>query len=254
MQARKRGQMYIEKNLQSLAHDLQLCRCQAMYGSDKGYIHSYLQNFYQPLLQDFMCPNSILEIGIYKGSSMVLWRTALPNSHLTGIDIQDHKNLNPEFKVLKDAGVFALHYGDAYTSEKIYSELGKYDLVIDDGPHTYDSQIMAIKFRNLLSQDGILVIEDVPNMDYRLRSIRRSLPKEDRKNLSGVGFTHLTGRHDDALIVYCSDPKFREWKKTNLSWISRNSFIQTYVISILPISRFFFRLVSRRTRRINHKV
>jgi hypothetical protein len=244
--------MFSGGNLQSLAHDLRLCRCQAECGSDKGYIHSYLEKFYEPLLRTFKHPESILEIGIYKGSSLVLWRYAFPNCSLTGIDIQDFIDLNPMFKSQKDSGVFNLFYGDAYNSEKIYSALDKYDLIIDDGPHTLESQIEVIRFRELLTQGGILVIEDVPNLHFRLRCIRRELPKELRENLFAVGYGHLTGRFDDGLIVYCEDPRFREWVNSNVSWLSRSPLLQSYLISLLPLTRGFFRLISRRTRHISH--
>ena len=114
--------MSIGINLQELAHDLRLCRCQAIFGTDKGYIHSYLANFYQPLLESRNFINSILEIGIFKGSSLVLWNKALPNTLLVGVDIEDQPGLNPDFNLLKAEHRFIFRYGDAYGEDDFFQD------------------------------------------------------------------------------------------------------------------------------------
>ena len=245
--------MSVEVNLQELAHDLRLCRCQAIFGTDKGYIHSYLANFYQPLLESRNFIDSILEIGIFKGSSLVLWNKALPNALLVGVDIEDQQGLNPDFNLLKVDHRFVFRYGDAYGEDDFFSGLGKFDLIIDDGPHSFDSQLHAIKFRKMLNLSGILIIEDVPNLHHRLRSIKSSIPKEEHKFLFGVGYVHLSGRFDDALIVYSRDPDFRRWFERNTNWISRNVLLESYLIALFPPIRNFLRLMSMRKRHNSHQ-
>lgn len=244
--------MPFEFNLEELAHDLKLCRCQASYGTDKGYIHSYLANFYQPLLESRNYIVSILEIGIFKGSSLVLWNKALPNTLLAGVDIEDQLGLNPEFKLLRGGHKFSLRYGDAYSGDDIFTGLGKFDLIIDDGPHTFKSQLHAIEFRRILNPKGIMIIEDVPNLHYRLGRIKYSIPKQERKFLFGIGYVHLSGRYDDALIIYSRDPDFKVWFRENSTWISRNVLLQSYFMASLPPIRSFFRLISISKRRKFH--
>ena len=105
----------------------------------------------------------------------------------------------------------------------------------------------------MLNPGGVLIIEDVPNLHYRLQSIKSSIPKEEHKFLFGVGYVHLSGRFDDALIVYSSDPDFRRWFKRNTNWISRNVLLESYLIALFPPVRNFLRLMSMRKRRNSHQ-
>ena len=51
----------------------------------------------------------------------------------------------------------------------IQNKLGnkKFDFILDDGPHTLESQIEFIKiYKDYLSENGILIIEDIKDLNH----------------------------------------------------------------------------------------
>ena len=51
---------------------------------------------------------------------------------------------------------------DAYSEEIVKAIKLKFDIIIDDGPHTLKSQIICIqKYYPILKKDGLLIIEDL---------------------------------------------------------------------------------------------
>lgn len=61
--------------------DLQPCK----YDTDKGegYLRVY-ERFFYPLKNAKV---NLLEVGVYKGGSLLLWRDYFPNGNIVGIDI-----------------------------------------------------------------------------------------------------------------------------------------------------------------------
>jgi hypothetical protein len=133
-------------------------------GTDKNTVHSYVNYFYEDTFQKYKDQKiSLLEIGIQGGASLRLWKEYfLESEKIIGIDISED-NVHPNYKNIP--GVTYI-YGDAYSDEIIDDEL-KFDIIIDDGPHTLDSQIKCIiKYLPKLNTGGILVIEDVQNIKW----------------------------------------------------------------------------------------
>ncbi len=128
----------------------------AVYGSDKGATaHRYVDHYERhlgPLRHHVM---SILEIGIYRGASLQMWRDYFPNAVVYGLDINDVKVGGDRIHVLR---------GDQ-SDEALLArirELGPFDVIIDDGSH-FGSDVHAT-FAGLfgsLQADGVYVIEDM---------------------------------------------------------------------------------------------
>ena len=101
--------------------------------------------------------NNILEIGVYRGDSLNLWAEYFINSKIYGIDPDTWQidiPLHSNIIILKE---------DAYRREtiKILKNVGKFDLIIDDGSHLKIHQKFVIEnYFDLLTDDGILIIED----------------------------------------------------------------------------------------------
>lgn len=117
------------------------------------YTLGYLDNFYQKLFDEQRI-ESILEIGIHRGESIRLWRCYFDNDvDIHGVDIKECKPI-PNTSLYQDnaySEIFASKFKDNYL-----------DLVIDDGPHTYESWINLIDlFYDKISYGGSLVIEDI---------------------------------------------------------------------------------------------
>ena len=128
--------------------------------SDKESSHKYFSLFYEKELSKYENENiSLLEIGIEHGHSLLIWKKFFKNCNIVAVDIQD-KITEDNKKSLKSKNI-KLFFRDAYDKE-FADTLGEFDILIDDGPHTEESQI---EFLNLycskIKKGGVLIIEDI---------------------------------------------------------------------------------------------
>jgi cephalosporin hydroxylase len=170
--------------------------------TDKNTIHSYLA-LYDELLcrKKFTCRN-MLEVGICFGGSVELWDQYFPNGTVTALDILEEKKL-PE--LLKNQNKIRLISGDAY-SPFLFTSLfrgKKFDFIIDDGPHTLESQLKFLTmYSMLLEDDGILIIEDIQDINY-LEILKENTHPDLKPFIKTFDLRKNKGRYDD--IVFCID-------------------------------------------------
>lgn len=174
-------------------------------GTDKNTYHSYIEFFYEKCFEKYKEKNiSLLEIGIQGGSSLKLWKEYFVNSkRIVGIDISED-SLAERNKNIEGVEYF---FGDAY-SEEIANQFSNFDIIIDDGPHTLESQIQFIlKYFPKLNSGGMLIIEDVEDINYTL-DFMKTFHKVCENDKSGSSYIIKTidlrnkkGRYDDILFV-----------------------------------------------------
>jgi hypothetical protein len=76
----------------------------------------------------------------------------------------------------------------------------KFDIIIDDASHLPEHQVFTCKFwSRLLKEDGLLVIEDVQNINYCPAIINALPPRFD--NARTIDLRENKNRFDDILIV-----------------------------------------------------
>lgn len=101
---------------------------------------------------------TFLEIGILDGGSLFMWRKYFgPKAKIIGID------LNPNAKKWEKDGfkIFIGNQGDRNFWNKVRSKVGKIDIVLDDGGHTYQQQIITSEsLFEKINDGGLLVVED----------------------------------------------------------------------------------------------
>ena len=101
---------------------------------------------------------TFVEIGILDGGSLEIWSNYFgTKARIIGIDI------NPECKKFenKNIEIFIGNQSDQNFWKKFYEEVGKVDIVLDDGGHTNKQQIITtIKSVPNINDGGLLVIED----------------------------------------------------------------------------------------------
>lgn len=132
-------------------------------GTDKNNPHNYVEPYGHLLGPYADKKGSLLEIGVRWGASMVLWHEFFPNYNFCFLDSEnllEEKNankLNPKR--------YQYIIGDAYTEtirNEVANKFSEFDVIIDDGPHTLESQIKCIDlYLPLLKVGGILCIEDI---------------------------------------------------------------------------------------------
>jgi hypothetical protein len=101
---------------------------------------------------------TFLEIGVYGGGSLFMWRNFFgKKARIIGID------LNPDAKKFEKYG-FEILIGsqkDEKFLEDVKKKVGKIDIVLDDGGHTYEQQIItAVSLLENIKDNGMLVVED----------------------------------------------------------------------------------------------
>ena len=115
-----------------------------------GYLDNFYQEFFDKHYDDI---KTMLEIGVKKGGSLKLWAHYFENADIHGVDISQPVSVNGA-KVYKS---------NAYSKEFVNKFDDKFfDLVIDDGPHTYQSWLDLIDlYYDKIKDGGYLIIEDI---------------------------------------------------------------------------------------------
>lgn len=105
-----------------------------------------------------LSPN-VLEIGVDKGGSLELWHHFFENANIYAIDINsDVRNIHFPFSVDIEIGD---QTDKEFLQNYVYSK-PDFDIVIDDGGHYMDQQLMSLIYLfPKLKHGGIYIIEDV---------------------------------------------------------------------------------------------
>jgi hypothetical protein len=177
-------------------------------GTDKDTFHSYIE-LYERLLTPFIDKAiTLVEIGIQYGGSMLLWQDYLPKAELVFVD-----NVNSIFpKILEhlDPDRASILFQDAYneTGADDVDYLAKsgpsggIDFIIDDGPHTLQSQEDFLRlYLPLLNKGGVAVIEDVQDVQW-FAALEAEVQKAEGEFVSEqVDLRSVKGRYDDLVFV-----------------------------------------------------
>lgn len=119
---------------------------------------SYFQT-YEELLERYRGkPIVFAEVGVYNGGSLFMWRNYFgPQARIIGID------LNPGAKKWEKDG-FEIHIGnqgDPGFWDDFFAKVGNVDVILDDGGHTNEQQIVTThKAVPHIRDGGMLIVED----------------------------------------------------------------------------------------------
>lgn len=121
---------------------------------------SVYREIFAPLVQS---PVRLLEIGVYQGASLDLWKKyfAHPETVIVGIDIEpscarfDSPDEGKRVRIGSQADSSFLH--------AVVQEFGPFDLIIDDGSHRTGDVIASFNhlFSSGLKDSGIYFVEDL---------------------------------------------------------------------------------------------
>lgn len=108
---------------------------------------------------------TFVEIGILDGGSLFMWRDYFgPKARIIGID------LNPNAMHWGSEG-FEIYIGsqsDPYFWKEFFEKVGTVDVVLDDGGHTFEQQIVTVhSCLPHVSDGGIIVVEDTHTSYFR---------------------------------------------------------------------------------------
>jgi hypothetical protein len=174
------------------------------YGyTDKDTVHYYVDS-YEQLLRPFTNRRcNLLEIGIESGGSAIMWYEHLPKSTLYLLDCQDITKA--QITSAMDPSRWSLTLRDAYTPGAVATMQqkcpGGFDIIIDDGPHTLESQqFVVVNYLPLLNHGGVLVIEDIAEFQY-VEILEHCVPASSEYGIEVIDLRSVKNRFDDVLFV-----------------------------------------------------
>lgn len=147
----------------------------------------------------------ILEIGIYSGGSLEMWKDYFgPQARIYGVDIE------PDCKAYEDeqTTVFIGDQGSRAFWAKVKSEAPLFDIVIDDGGHKPEQQIITLEeLLPHIRPGGVYLCEDIHGVENsfhlyvlglaaqlnggRMRTEDKDLVTETNAFQSAIGSIHL---------------------------------------------------------------
>lgn len=171
--------------------------------TDKNTLHSYLDTYEKTLNKIKNSAKNVLEIGISKGGSIKLWHDYFINATIYGTDIMHSDEMYSEIKNKNRIKLITSTnaYDEKIVKEHFVDKNIKFDMILDDGPHRLENQCFFAKhYSQLLSDNGILIIEDVQGMNW-VPDIINSFPENLRSNVEVIDLRSNKNRYDDILII-----------------------------------------------------
>ncbi|KQS99767.1 class I SAM-dependent methyltransferase [Cellulomonas sp. Leaf395] len=170
-------------------------------------------------------PVRVLEIGVYRGGGLTMWQRYFgKDAVIIGADID-------EAAVRATEGRFVVELGDQADPSflrGLHEKYGPFDVVIDDGGHTMEQQIVTAEtLFPLLADDGLLIVEDTHTSYWPAfggglheptsflawaRARVDDLNSQHHQDLdrSSVWSRQLGGVHFyDSVVVFDREPRFR---------------------------------------------
>jgi hypothetical protein len=134
-----------------------LSRIGSQYGTDK-VSHGFSTFYDHHLRAQRKRVAKVLEIGIFDGASLCMWRDYFPNADIHGMDLRAVK--------LDSVERITTYVGDqgnrAMLQDIIESAGTDFDLIIDDGGHTMDQQQTSLGFLfPHVRPGGYYIVEDL---------------------------------------------------------------------------------------------
>lgn len=178
--------------------------------TDKNTIHAFLPLYDSLFKKKKYTATNVLEVGLgQRGNchcgSIKLWRDYFINATTWGIEFYD-KSFVWE-GILNDDKIKLYTSIDAYDEENVEKILLstniKFDILLDDGSHELEHMKQFVKlYHRLLKDDGILVIEDIPNIGW-LNILSNEVPENLKKYIKTYDLRKEKNRFDD--IVFTID-------------------------------------------------
>jgi hypothetical protein len=176
--------------------------------TDKNTVHSYLELYETLLSPKKNTAKNILEIGIgdfkeKNGGSIKLWKAYFPNAKIYALDILPKNRVLDE--IINDERVVLFTstnaYDEKFFNENILKKNLKFDLMLDDGPHTLESMKTFIRlYSKVMTDDGILIIEDIQSIDW-WPILYREVPQHLKKFVKPYDLRKNKNRYDDMIFT-----------------------------------------------------
>lgn len=167
--------------------------------TDKFVAHQYLETY-----EKFVAPykekaRNVLEIGIWCGYSILLWHDFFTQAHIYGVDT----SAAPSF--IQKEGITTYQqnaYDTNFIEKEFINKNIKFDVIIDDGPHTSESWNFFVNhYLNLLNDGGVAIIEDIPGFTQATSLLSLASRSFKGKIYIGAFYTY-NNKYDEHVIIF----------------------------------------------------
>lgn len=169
--------------------------------TDKNTTHSYLPLYENLLVGKRDTARNVLEVGIYQGGSIKLWSDYFSSATVHAVDIMDDRNV---WEAIKHNERIVLYTNsDAYCNEFFAANFSniKFDVLLDDGPHTLESMKSFIRlYSQIMADDAILIIEDVQSWDW-IELLKKEVPENLKHFIKVYDLRPNKKRYDDIVFT-----------------------------------------------------
>lgn len=166
--------------------------------TDKAAGHSY-DLVYPELLSKYENVENftMLEVGTWRGHSMVIWSELFPDGKIYGSDI-DYSPLEIDPKEYDNMIIISEGSQD---DPNTFKGLPKFDFIIDDASHQKDLTVKTFEIlKSYLKKGGTYVIEDVNDW-----SEGGSYPEDFLSNFERIALRYNKGRADDVVLIHTKE-------------------------------------------------
>jgi len=142
--------------------------------TDKYWVHGYTKKYDKEFAEYLGKPVNLLEIGVKRGASLLLWKDVFPEGKIYGLD---RDKITRPIADLSKFKIFTGNQQDRKFLNKQVIPEGPYDIIIDDGSHIPEHQLTT--FNTLwpsIADGGTYVIEDL-HWNYLSDSDERMINK-----------------------------------------------------------------------------
>lgn len=175
--------------------------------TDKNTVHSYLELYGRLLGPKKDTARNVLEVGIFEGGSIKMWNDFFPNATVHGLDMI---HINNVWEGIRNNEKIVLHTSiDAYDSNFVKTNFLdrniRFDFMLDDGSHQLEDMKKFIKlYSEIMTEDGILIIEDVQRLDW-IDILTEETPEHLKRYIKTYDLRSNKNRYDD--IVFTIDKR-----------------------------------------------
>lgn len=169
--------------------------------SDKGTTHDYINAYYSNLFTDRDAKIKLVEIGIGTGLGLVFWTEWFTNAEIVAIEKYPYHYFHQvPFETPGATSIFK----DAYTLETVnYFSDSSIDFLIDDGPHTLESQLYCLEnYISKIKPGGKIIIEDIQSIDHEQNFKTLIAEKNINVEFKVFDFRKNKDRYDDIIFEF----------------------------------------------------
>ena len=164
--------------------------------------HTYI-SYYDKEFEKYRKSVKLLEIGVWRGGSMLLWTKFFAKYKLEGLDINATTLDGFDFKdMMKDDKNVKWHLGYSSTDAEYCKNFkkGYFDVIVDDGAHDVHTQFETFKiYFDKLAKDGTYYIEDVLN-DESMEELKQLISNHMLDGVTLDVYKGNIGRKDDLIL------------------------------------------------------